>query len=287
MLGAPRGSDVTTGVDVRESRAAVFVRLDRAGGAAEELTGGLGAYGDENEVALELRPVREAETAERSGAPAEDPFDPGPEPEVDTVLPIAVREEAADLRPENPLERHARQVDDRHVDPELGRRRGNLGADETRSDDREPAAGNELGTQSPRFVECPKDMDATPAEGCGPPGPGSGRENERVPHEVAASRAREPAHRVDPLHPDPELEVDLEIGPDGRPLEEEFLAGAREELLRESRPLVGWVWLFADECDRSVEALRAERLRAAAAREAGADDDDTRGHQAACLPRSS
>ena len=49
----------------------------------------------------------------------------------------------------------------------------------------------------------------------------------------------------------------------------------------------GRVWFFADERDRSVEALRAERLRAAAAREAGADDDDAPGHQAACLPRSS
>ena len=72
MLGAPRGSDVTTGVDAREARAAAFVGLDRAGGPAQELTGGLGADGDEDEVALELRSVREAEPAERSVAPAED-----------------------------------------------------------------------------------------------------------------------------------------------------------------------------------------------------------------------
>ena len=203
------------------------------------------------------------------------------------MLPVAVGEEAADLRSERPLERHARQVDDRHVDPELGGDRGNLGADEARSDDREPPAGNELGTQSPRVVERPEDVDAATAERCRPPRPGSGCENERIPHQVAARRAREPALRVDPLHPDPELEVDLEVGPGDRSLEKEFLAGAREELLREGGTLVRWLWLFADERDRSVEALRAERLRAAAAREAGADDDDTPGHQAACLPRAS
>ena len=256
-------------------------------GSAQELTGGLGAHGDENEVALERRAVREAEPAERSIAPAEDPLDTSLEPEVDTVLPVAVGEEAADLWAERPLERQARQVDDRHVDPELDGRRGNLGADEARSDDREPPTGNELGTQSLRVVERPEHVDAASAEGCRPPGPGSGREYERIPHEVAASRAREPALRVDPLHPDPELEVDLELGPGGRSLEKEFLAGAREELLRERRPFVRLVWLFADQCDRSVEPLRAECLRTVTARQPGADDDDAPGHQAACRPRSS
>src|SRR6185436_14499646 len=286
-LGAPQSSDVATGEDTREPRAAAFVRLDRAGGPEQELTGGLGAHRDEDEFAFELHSVREAQPAERPVAPAQHALDPGPEPEGDTVLPVAVGEEAADLRPERQLEREGGQVDDRHVDAELDSRRRNLGADEARSDDPEPPAGDELCTQSPRVVERAEDVDAAASERCRPPGPGSGRENERIPHHVAARRAREPARRVDPLHPDSELEVDLELGPGGRSLQKEFLAGAREELLREGGPLVRLVWLLADECDRSFEPLRAKRLRAAAAREAGPDDDDTPAHQAACLPRSS
>ena len=56
MLGAPWGGDVTTGVDVREPCAAAFVCLDWAGGAAQEFTGGVGADGDEDEVALDSVP---------------------------------------------------------------------------------------------------------------------------------------------------------------------------------------------------------------------------------------
>ena len=70
---------------------------------------GLSPHGDEDEVAFELGSVREAETAERSVAPAEDPLDAGPEPEVDAVLSVPVGEEAADLRPELDHPLHGKQ----------------------------------------------------------------------------------------------------------------------------------------------------------------------------------
>ena len=53
---------------------------------------------------------------------------------------VQVGEEAPDLGAEHALERQRRLLDDRHVQPELARRRRDLGADPAAADDDQPPA---------------------------------------------------------------------------------------------------------------------------------------------------
>jgi hypothetical protein len=73
-----------------------------------------------------------------------------------------------------------------------------------------------------------------------------------------------------------EHELDLMLGPEGVGPQVEALRLPLpcEELLRERRPLVGRHRFVPDDDDPPVEALGPQGLGAAAAREAGSDDQD-------------
>ena len=111
--------------------------------------------------------------------------------------------------------------------------------------------------------------------------PGAGGEHERVPADGFSGCPGELLRNLDPFDSRAEEEGDVIVLPVGRGLEVELAAGAGKELLGERGPLVGRMALLADQRDLAVEALGAERLRAAAAGEPRAEDEHAAGHQAA------
>ena len=129
----------------------------------------------------------------------------------DALLPVAVGEERADLRSEDALERHGRDVHDDHFDAECVCGRGDLGADEAGTDDDETAPRAEGCAERVRVRGRTEDVDALElGEGEGARA-GTGGDHECVPLEALAGR---PAQEVDGFDPCAEHELDVLIGPE-------------------------------------------------------------------------
>src|SRR5215211_9054190 len=121
--GAMGDRDVSARVDVREVRPPTGVGRDSAH-CTDELAGRNDADAHEDYVGVDLRAVGERHPA------GLDPIDPHAEPNVDALVPPATDEQRADLHAERPPERDGRGLDERHLEAEPGRRRGDLRADE-------------------------------------------------------------------------------------------------------------------------------------------------------------
>ena len=132
-----------------------------------------------------------------------------------------------------------------------------------------------------RVGERAEDVDAGAAQARKAARPGAGGEHERVPADGPSGCPGELLRNLDPVDARAEEEADVIVLPVGRGLEGELAAGAGKKPLGERGPLVGRMELLADQRDLAVEALGAERLRAAAAGEPRAEDEHAAGHQAA------
>ena len=185
----------------------------------------------------------------------------------------------ADHRPEGTDQGERQQVDDVDLAAQLGRRGGDLGADEPGPQHHHPPSGLQRLVQRGRVVN---GADPVPplqwrVEGK-PPRPDSGGDDEPSVCEHLAAR--------DPVERDG---VRVEVRGDHRLTEPPghvggtgplpVLQGGRvdavlERVLGQGRPVVGRMDLPADDDDRPGVAGRAELLSRAEPGEAGPDDDD-------------
>ena len=187
--------------------------------------------------------------------------------QLDAVRRMQVREGARHLGPEHVLERRARRIHHRHVAAGRARGRGHLGAD--------PAAADDHDARRP----------ARSAPGSRPSRRrGAGAARRRGPRPAPAARAasrrssgagcRRRSARRRPARPrsrpDPDRRTSVEVRSSMSLLSVEALVvhvdlrplGASGEVaLGERRPHVGPLGLLADEDDRPVEALFAQRRR--------------------------
>ena len=76
---------------------------------------------------------------------------------------MEVREEPAEPRADDALERGGGLLDDRDLGAEAARGRGHLAADPARADDHEPAAVADGGAQGVGVGDRPQDVDASPS----------------------------------------------------------------------------------------------------------------------------
>ena len=198
---------------------------------------------------------------------------------------VAVGQHAADGRAECPLEGNQPAVQHRHLDAQLGRRRGHLGPDEASSDDHEPGSRHELLLEPERVGRRPQDVHTGRCGERQEPRRRSGRQHERVPTQLfAVSCGRRARVRVDGRDPAAEPQLDPLVTPERVPAELEVveLALTCEEVLRQGGTLVGRHRLVADQHEVALVPLGAERLGAAGAGETGAHDEDrARGGHAA------
>ena len=185
----------------------------------------------------------------------------------------------ADLLAEDRRERGGESLDHRHLDAEPAGGCRDLLADESGPDDRETGAGSQLLAQPAGVGEGAQGVDVLVAlEEGQPPRGAAGRDQQLLVAQLLAGVEPHGAGaRVERLGAGAEQELDpFLLVPPGGPVGDGLLLDrAGQQLLRERRPVVGWVGLGADDPDRPVVAAAAERLRAALGRQAAADDQDS------------
>ena len=124
-----------------------------------------------------------------------------------------------------------------------------------------------------------------------PRGAGSGSARARAPVAITSGVGWRSAGdgvpaEIQLLDPMAEPQLDRALLPVGGRAQLEPVARAGQELLGEGGALVGSMWLLAEHHEPPVEALGAQRLRAARPREPRADDHDGPGGHASRSPES-
>ena len=191
---------------------------------------------------------------------------------------VELRERAADLGSEDPLEGLGQRVDDDNLAPALPGARGDLRAGPAGADHGDPAARLHRLPQRQRVVETPEVQHSRQV------GAGDGQsahlraggQHQPVESEPTAPGERDcPGCEIDTRRRGAEQHVDLvgrveAVGVDpGR----RRLVAPGEHALGERRPLVRQVPFGADEPDGPVPSLRPGALRGLGAGQARSDDD--------------
>ena len=209
------------------------------------------------------------------------------EPQVDAVIAMDVAAQRAHLLAEHPPERHRQRLDHRDVEATFPRRRRDLGADEARRRRRPPEGCARIAPKRDASRRVCAGCRARRARACS----GSWRGEEPVAMSrpsngtaLVARRARAIGRaRSSAGGADAQLQIEVELGEPvvaGRAACDLELPLAREQLLRQRRPVVGRCGLVADHGDRPVVAVVAERLGAPQPGERRADDGDRVAHGA-------
>jgi hypothetical protein len=124
-------------------------------------------------------------------------------------------------------------------------------------------ARSELPAQALGIGERTEEVDSGAGQAGQAAGPGACRDHERVQVQVAPRRSDELPCELDAADTRARDEADFAVSPGARRLERQVAVRAGEKGLRERGPFVRRMWLLADQRDRTVEALGAERLGAA------------------------
>ena len=279
VAGVQHRRDVAGRVDVGRGGAQPVIGRDAVGpsqaGRPAQRGGGRGADAEQHRVALERALPGEAHAASavlnrRDGRVRD---------ELDAVAPMELREEPAESRADDALERGGGLLDDGDRGTEAARGRGHLAADPARADDHEPAAVADHGAQGVGVGDRPQDAHRLPfgAVDRGPARHRAGGDQQPVVRELLAAWERDVVRRgvergrarrraqLDVIGRVEALGVDLGVG---------GAAVARQVALRERRSLVGPPRLLGDQDDAPLEALLAQRRGGLGAGQAAADDHE-------------
>jgi len=91
-----------------------------------------------------------------------DALDPHAEDGAHAVAPVQIDEPRTDLRIEHPAHRHRQRIDQRDLTAQQSSGRGDLGADETRTNHDHGPTGQQVSAQSARVHHCPQDVHPGP-----------------------------------------------------------------------------------------------------------------------------
>ena len=269
--------DVAAGEDPAVPCASTPIRRDPAADAEQP---GLRLGADRHEQGVEGEELPTLQLHEAGSDPAK------PYAEVDghASRPPVVREHAADLSAGDTPERSRLRFEERDLRPEPDRGRRDLGAHEPCSDDDQPAARADRGSQGDCVPERPQHRDAGDVEARQPSRASPGGEDEGGPFELPPGHERHATSQVEALDGVPEPEVDAAVAPRAGGPQEQLAATATpgKEFFAEGGALVRGEAFGSDHGDRAPETTGAQRLGASCAGEAGTDDDDAA--HAACLP---
>ncbi len=261
--------DVAGGVDVRVGGTQLRVDDDAVAGLQAghlgELAVGRDPDADDDRVGLDTAAVGQPRAA-GPAAGSGDLRDLDAEAQVDAVVAVQVGEDLGDLAAEHAQQRELGRLQQCHLDAGRPRGSGALQADPASSDHRDPGRSLEGGLDlvavgDPAQVQHTAQVSARHRQaawrGAG------GQRQLRVADPAAVGQPQLASRRIDAGDADAKAQVDAVLGVPRPRVDVDDLPFdlAQQVVLRQRRPLVRPFGLLADQDERAVEPLLAQRLR--------------------------
>ncbi len=243
-----------------------------------ELPIGHDADADEDEVGGQPRAIDQLDVLDPA-ITAGDPRDLRAKAELDALAAVRFGKKTRGVDRQDPAHRPVGQFDDVHLSAVAARDRGEFKADEPGADHHDVVRRGEPVAQQVGLGEGAQITDAVeldPGQRRHPVARAGGEHEMAVAEALARGKTHGSAHPVDLAHPGSREVVDAVVVVEGiGPHQEEVEADlAVEIILRQWRALVGQHRFVADQGDRALVAVLAERGGQLKAGMTGPDDDD-------------